>query len=151
MIVRGRKRKAYDAHGRWFMDYGSRFDKYGFHIQKYADPSKIGINLGDNAVRNRISNSVFVTIETQDDSYVMKVTETTLKKTLTLLMDKIRNRNFRNVKSIVVYSSDNPNIDKLQTMRLRDEYSQIRYWYFTDEFKEKYGPFEKSTILRWIR
>jgi hypothetical protein len=52
-------RRVYDAHGTWFLNEGSKYEKDGFHVQKYCK-ADIGINDQDSKVKNRIGNSVFL-------------------------------------------------------------------------------------------
>ncbi len=47
-----------------------------------------------------------------------------------------------------VMTSENPNISLLRDLRMRDSTSRISWWWMTDEFKRKYGPFEEERCIQ---
>ena len=55
----GYMRRAYDAHGAWFLNEGKKYEKYGFHVQKYC-AADIGVNDSNPRIKGRIQNSVFL-------------------------------------------------------------------------------------------
>ena len=146
----GRMRKAYDPHGWWFMNEGKKFDKYGFHVQKYCD-AVIGVDDSNTKVRNRIKNSVFLYMQGSNSRpLIMKMTRNTMDKNLRFILLRIeRGSSFGiGVKEIKVMTSENPNIALLSDLRMKDSSSKISWWWFTDKFQEKYGPFKEEDSVK---
>ena len=140
----------YDAHGTWFMNEGSKYEKQGFHVQRYCN-ADIGLNTDNSKVQNRISKSVFLYMQgSSQKPLVMKMSRTNLDRNLDYITTRIgKGSQFGiGVKEIKIMSSQNPNVALLKDLRMRDSTSRISWWWFTDEFKEKYGPFEVEDTVK---
>lgn len=76
----------------------------------------------------------------------MKMSRSSLNRNLEYITERIkRGSKFGiGVKEIKVMTSDNPNIALLTDMRMRDSTSKISWWWFTESFREKYGPFKEE-------
>lgn len=149
----GYMRHAYDAHGYWFMNEGEKYTKYGFHVQRYCN-ADIGLNTDDSKVKNRIDNSVFLFMKGNDQRpMIMKMSRKNLDWNLENIIYRLGNgRSFGNgVKQIHILTSNNPNIAVLRDLRMRDKNSRISWWWFTDEFQKKYGPFDTERTLDVLR
>ena len=128
----GRK---YDAHGTWFLDFGKKFEKDGFHVQKYCN-AEYGINTDDKKVKKQMNDMLLIEFSPGE---IIRVSPTMKYKVVNILEAK----RYKNLK---FWTTENPLAVKLSQWRPRDRYSTLRYYYFTDEFKEKYGPFKEITM-----
>ena len=122
--------RGYDAHGEWFLGFGSKFEKYGFHVQKFCK-ADYGINTDDKNVKKQMSNNLFIVFGTD---CVVKISNASVEKVVELLAN-------RRHTDLTFYKSENPKIVKLQSFRPRNVYSTLRYYHFNDKFKDIYGPF----------
>lgn len=144
----GYMRRSYDAHGLWFMEEGEKYEKYGFHVQKYCN-ADIGINMDDNRVKSRINNSVFLYMIGDDGKkYIMKMSRKNLNQNIDYITQRIGRGFAPGVNEIFVLTSNNPNISMLRDLRMRDSTSRISWWWLTDDFKKKYGPFEEEDCIK---
>ena len=143
------KRKYYDPHGSWFMEQGRKFEKEGFHVQRYCNADS-GINTDDSRVQSRISNSVFLyLVDGENRQYILKMSRKNLDKHIEFISQKIGRGAFaKGASEIIVMSSKNPNIAKLSDMRMKDSTSRASWWWFTPEFKKNYGPFEEEDCVQ---
>lgn len=129
------KMRHYDSHGDWFLDYGKRFEKDGFHVQKYCK-ADIGINVDDKRIAKRLSEDVFILMQGgRMDNGIVKVSPSMKDKTLDILS--------RKCDGMLILKSTNPNTAQLKQLRLRDKYSSVRYYIFDDDFQKRYGPFKE--------
>lgn len=131
--------RRYDPHGYWFLNIGSKFEKDGFHVQRYC-VDNIGVNTDNKKVNNAINNTLLLKLSGgRLDNTVMSIAKRSLDWTLECLAGKrgVCNR-------IDVMTSQNPNIIKMHQTRLRDKYSKITYYRCTDKdkFNSTYGPFK---------
>jgi len=55
----------------------------------------------------------------------------------------VKNGRFTGLKRLVFLKSENSSIIRLKQVRMKNEHSSMSYYYYTDDFKEKYGPFEE--------
>ncbi len=46
-----------------------------------------------------------------------------------------------------VLKSSNPNILKLKSIRMRNYHSSYSWYWFTEDFQNKYGPFEEISEI----
>ena len=144
--------RAYDAHGRWFLDYGKKFESKGFHVQKYCN-AEVGVNTSDAKVKNRINKSVFLYMKGEAQRpLIMKMSRSNLDRNLEYITSRIgRGSTFGiGVKEIKVMTSENPNISMLRDLRMRDSTSRISWWWFDDKFEKKYGPFEVEDTVKLL-
>lgn len=58
----GYMRRFYDAHGKWFLDFGKQFEQYGFNVQKYCK-SVIEINTDNRRIQNSIKKAAFILLD----------------------------------------------------------------------------------------
>lgn len=140
----------YDAHGTWFMNEGSKYEKQGFHVQRYCN-ADIGLNTDNSRMQNRISKSVFLYMQgSSQKPLVMKMSRTNLDRNLDYITTRIgKGSQFGiGVNEIKIMSSQNPNVALLKDLRMRDSTSRIFWWWLTDDFKEKYGPFEVEDTVK---
>lgn len=128
----GRK---YDAHGTWFLDFGKKFEKDGFHVQKYCN-AEYGINTDDKKVKKQMNDMLLIEFSPGE---IIRVSPTMKYKVVNILEAK----RYKNLK---FWTTENPLAVKLSQWRPRDRYSTLRYYHFTDAFKEKYGPFKEITM-----
>lgn len=128
----GRK---YDAHGPWFLEFGKKFEKDGFHVQKYCN-AEYGINTDDKKVKKQMNDMLLIEFSPGE---IIRVSPTMKYKVVNILEAK----RYKNLK---FWTTENPLAVKLSQWRPRDRYSTLRYYYFTDAFKEKYGPFKEITM-----
>ena len=128
----GRK---YDAHGPWFLEFGKKFEKDGFHVQKYCN-AEYGINTDDKKVKKQMNDMLLIEFSPGE---IIRVSPTMKYKVVNILEAK----RYKNLK---FWTTENPLAVKLSQWRPRDRYSALRYYYFTDAFKEKYGPFKEITM-----
>lgn len=125
----GRK---YDAHGEWFLNFGKRFEKDGFHVQKFCN-AEYGINTDDKRVKKQLKDMLLIEFKPGE---VIRVSPTMKDKVVDILWHK----KYRELK---FWTTDNPLAIKLSQWRPRDNYSTLSYYYFNDKFKDKYGPFKE--------
>jgi hypothetical protein len=80
----------------------------------------------------------------------MKMSRTNLDRNLEYITTRIgKGSQFGiGVKEIKIMSSQNPNVALLKDLRMRDSTSRIFWWWFTDEFKKNYGPFEVEDTVK---
>lgn len=147
----GRTRRSYDAHGYWFMEEGSKYEKHGFHVQKYCN-AEIGINDQDSKVKNRIGKSVFLYMKgSAQRPLMMKMSRNNLDRNLeyiTSRMGKPWSTFGQGVTEIQIMTSENPNIALLRDLRMRDSTSRISWWWYDDKFEQKYGPFKQEDTVK---
>lgn len=147
----GYMRRVYDSHGTWFMNEGSKYEKQGFHVQRYCN-ADIGLNTDNSKVQNRISKSVFLYMQgSSQKPLIMKMSRTNLDRNLDYITERMGKPYSTfgiGVKEIKIMSSQNPNVALLTDLRMRDSTSRISWWWFTDEFKKKYGPFEVEDTVK---
>lgn len=142
-LVHGR---SYDVHGQWFMDFGSRFEKDGFHVSKFID-TDIGVNADDKKVKSILNRRVFILLEgykrsENSDPAIMACSNTTVEKYKGYFFRKFQRTGLRGTTGISILTSENPNISRLTQLRMSDEYSNFKFYYYSDKFKEEYGPFK---------
>lgn len=144
------RRRFYDPHGYWFRTEGQKYAKYGFHVQRYCE-AEIGVNDQDPKMKRRIANSVFLYMVhgTENRPMVMKMSRSSMYKNVDCIMKRIRegSKFGVGVKEIKVMTSENPNIARLSDLRMKDSTSKISWWWFTDEFKNNYGPFKDEDTI----
>ena len=128
----GRK---YDSHGPWFLEFGKKFEKDGFHVQKYCH-AEYGINTDDKKVKKQMNDMLLIEFSPGE---IIRVSPTMKYKVVNILEAK----RYKNLK---FWTTENPLAVKLSQWRPRDRYSTLRYYHFTDAFKEKYGPFKEITM-----
>ena len=146
----GYMRRSYDAHGSWFLDQGKKFESEGFHVQRYCN-AEIGVNTSNTKMKNRVGNSVFLYMQgTNSQPLVIKTSRNNLDRNLEYITARIgKGSSFGyGVKEIKIMSSENPNVALLKDLRMRNEYSRISWWWFTDNFQQKYGPFEVEDTVK---
>lgn len=142
--------RTYDAHGTWFMNEGSKYEKQGFHVQRYCN-ADIGINDQDDRVKSRIGKSVFLYMKgSANRPLMMKMSRSNLDRNLEYITTRIgRGSTFGiGVKEIKIMTSQNPNIAILRDLRMRDSGSRISWWWYDDKFEQKYGPFEVEDTVK---
>ena len=146
----GYMRRGYDAHGHWFLEEGEKYTKYGFHVQKYCD-ADYGMNTSDRKVQGRIDNSVFIFMHNITDPYpmIIKSSRNNLDRNLNSILQRIgKGGTFgKDVHQIILMTSNNPKIAGLKDLRMRDKSSRISWWWYNDQFQEKYGPFQTERII----
>ena len=145
----GYMRRSYDAHGYWFMEQGKKYEKWGFHVQRYCN-ADFGVNTDDRRIQNRLDSSVFLYMQGKDRPLIMKMSRSSKDKNLVFILDRIkRGSSFGiGVKEIKVMTSSNPKIAMLTDLRMRNGSSKISWWWFTDDFKKKYGPFKVEDTVK---
>lgn len=147
----GKSRRTYDAHGPWFLEQGRKYEKHGFHVQKYVT-ADIGVNDQDKKVKNRISKSVFLYMKGDSQRpMMMKMSRTSLDRNLEYITSRIGKpwSTFGiGVKEIKIMTSENPNIAILKDLRMRDSLSRISWWWYDDKFEQKYGPFKLEDTVK---
>lgn len=146
----GRTRRSYDAHGYWFMEEGSKYEKQGFHVQRYCN-AEIGVNDQDSKVKNRIGKSVFLYMKgSAQRPLMMKMSRNNLDRNLEYIVDRIgKGSQFGiGVNEIKIMTSENPNIALLRDLRMRDSTSRISWWWYDDKFEQKYGPFKQEDTVK---
>lgn len=146
----GYMKRYYDAHGTWFMETGKRFEPEGFHVERYCS-AILGINADDSKIRNKIRNSVFVRMKGKDlRPMMLKIPRGSLTRQLVLLKDRISksSTNLRKIEELEILTSSNPQTALLKDLRMKDTWSKISWWWDTDEFESKYGPFEKEDTVK---
>ena len=138
-----RMKRYYNAHGDWFLNYGSRFEKDGFHVQRYCK-ADIGVNVDDKRIAKRLSEDTFILMKGGSmDNGIVKVSPNMKDKTIEILS--------RKCDKLIIMKSTNPKTAELKQLRLRDEYSGIRYYIFSDKFKDNFGPFEEIDEMETLR
>lgn len=60
-----------------------------------------------------------------------------------MLYEGLTRGRYSGTKRFVVLKSDNPRIAKLKSVRMNNYRSGMSYFYFNEEFKQKYGPFKE--------
>lgn len=55
------------------------------------------------------------------------------------------------VNEIKIMTSENPNIAILKDLRMRDSSSRISWWWYDDNFENKYGPFKLENTVKLLR
>lgn len=138
-----RMKRYYNAHGDWFLNYGSKFEKDGFHVQRYCK-ADIGVNVDDKRIAKRLSEDTFILMKGGSmNNGIVKVSPNMKDKTIEILS--------RKCDKLVIMKSTNPKTAELKQLRLRDEYSGIRYYIFSDKFKDNFGPFEEIDEMETLR
>ena len=140
----GHMRKQYDSHGSWFMNEGKRFEQYGFHVERFCK-SEMEIDPDNTRVRNHMNNSVFIMLKGLKDTDqigVIKTTRKNLSKMIGILKDV---QKYRNPKLEIsgLLRTDNPNIIRLKEVRMKNYNSGYSWYWYNDNFKKKYGPFQE--------
>ena len=138
-------RRSYDCHGPWFMDFGKRFEKDGFHVDKFID-TDIGVNTDDKKVKSILNKRVFILLEGYGrsegkDPAIMACSSTNVERYVGYFNDKFHRGKLGDTTGISILVSENPEIVRLSKLRMSDSHSNFRFYYYNDKFKENYGPF----------
>jgi hypothetical protein len=136
----------YDAHGKWFMDEGRKFEPEGFNVEKYCHVD-MGINTDDRRIQSSIRNSVFVRMKGTDPRpLIIKMSRGSMRRQLTFLANRISRSSstLSGVKEFEILTSENPEIINIKEMKMRDSYSKVSWYWWSDQFEAKYGPFKEE-------
>lgn len=142
----GYMRRFYDAHGKWFLDFGKQFQQYGFNVQKYCK-SEVDVNTDDKRIQNSIKKAAFILLDgfaSDHGGAIIKLSnENDVGRHINMLYEGLTRGRFSGTKRFVVLKSDNPQIVKLKSVRMNNSRSGMSYFYFNENFKQKYGPFKE--------
>lgn len=142
-------RRRYDAHGEWFLSFGRQFEKDGFHVQRYCE-GEVGINTDDRKVQKLIKDRVFLKLEGYEhgkdnpNQCVLVLSDKLIDRYAGLLQEKADRGYMPGLESVTILKSSNPNIVRLRQLRMNDIYSKVKWYWFSDKFKQNYGPFEEK-------
>ncbi len=141
--------RKYDSHGSWFLTYGAQFESDGFHIQKYCT-SDIGVSTEDKGVQRLMKRRAFMLLdgfkppEYTGDPCLLVVSDSLVEKYANYIQEKSDRGYGRGIESITILKSKNPNIVRLKSLRLNDTYTPLKWYWFSEKFKQNYGPFEET-------
>ena len=142
-------RRRYDAHGEWFLSFGRQFEKDGFHVQRYCE-GEVGINTDDRKVQKLIKDRVFLKLEGYEhgkdnpNQCVLVLSDKLIDRYAGLLQEKSDRGYMPGLESMTILKSSNPNIVRLKQLRMNDTYSKVKWYWFSEKFKQNYGPFEEK-------
>ena len=141
--------RRYDPHGEWFTQFGAQFIKDGFNVQKFCK-AEIGINSDDKKVKNILDSRVFLRLDgfhtsanPKDDAVVVS-SRSTVDKYIGFLNDKVQRNALPGLSGITILKTENPQIIRLKQLRMRDQYSTLKWYNFNEEFQKMYGPFKED-------
>ena len=139
----------YDAHGDWFLSFGRQFEKDGFHVQRYCEV-EVEINTDDKKVQKLINDRVFLKLEGYEhgknnpNQCVLVLSDKLIDRYIGLLQERADIGYMPGLESVTILQSSNPNIVRLKQLRMNDIYSKVKWYWFSEDFKQKYGPFEEK-------
>lgn len=138
-------KKYYDAHGSWFLNKGKEFVSEGFNVQKYCKSNQ-SLDTDNPIIKNKINNMRFIIASLGPKYAAFVVSDKTLDKHIYLL-NQVSNTREKNLKLLKTMKSDNPNIINLKSLRMIDRHSGFSWYWFTEDFQKKYGPFKEISEI----
>lgn len=142
-----RTARHYDIHGKWFLDFGKKFSKYGFHVQQYCT-AKLEVDKGNEKMKNAVKKYVFIVLDGWkkwecNERAVIIVSENNVEKTLGFIAARNKIGLYSGLNKFLIYKTDNPNAVSLNTTRMRSASSSISCYRFDKpDFQKDYGPFK---------
>lgn len=134
-------KKSYDSHGSWFLNKGKEFLSEGFNVQKYCKSNQ-ELDSDNQTIKNKINNVRFIIASIKSKQAAFVVSEKSLEHHINILGDISKYR-VKDMKLQKVLKSSNPDILRLRSIRMKNHYSSCSWYWFTEDFQKKYGPFEE--------
>lgn len=78
---------------------------------------------------------------------IVKINKKNLDKFCDFLVVGKTGGRYEGLKKIKVMTTKNPDALKLSELRMKNSFSRLTYYYFSEQFKEKYGPFTETRII----
>ena len=135
----------YDPHGSWFLNKGKEFLSKGFNVQKYCKANQ-EFDSDNKILKNKINNLRIILASIASKQAAFVVSEKSLEDHIHIL-EQVSKYRVKNMKLQKVLKSSNPNILKLKSIRMRNYHSSYSWYWFTEDFQNKYGPFEEISEI----
>lgn len=138
-------KKSYDSHGSWFLNKGKEFLSEGFNVQKYCN-SYQELDLDNKTIKNKINNVRFILASIKSKQAVFVVSDKTLENHINILGEVSKYR-VKDMKLQKILKSSNPDVLRLKSIRMKNYHSGYSWYWFTEDFQNKYGPFEEISEI----
>ena len=138
-------KNSYDSHGSWFLNKGKEFESEGFHVQKYCNSNQT-IDTDNPSIKNKINNMRFILASIGQRQAIFVVSDKTLENHINILGEVSKYR-VKDMKLQKVLKSSNPDVLRLKSIRMKNYHSGYSWYWFTEDFQKKYGPFEEISEI----
>ena len=138
-------KNSYDSHGSWFLNKGKEFLSEAFNVQKYCNSNQ-ELDFDNKTIKNKINNVRFILASIKSKQAVFVVSDKTLENHINILGEVSKYR-VKDMKLQKILKSSNPDVLRLKSIRMKNYHSGYSWYWFTEDFQKKYGPFEEISEI----